>query len=173
MAKSVKKTSINNENEIGKLIKMVIIVTAIFGVFYLITYLINKEEPKAPLESAKAEIQYDKILISGILSQEYDNYYVLIYNTEDYNYPVYDIYLSKYSQMKDALRVYEAELNNPLNANFVSETANLKVKKIKDFKVSETTLLKIKKGQVNKYYVGEDIKNYLIELTKEETEKEG
>lgn len=170
MAKSVKKTNINNDNEIGKLIKMVIIVTVIFGIFYFITYLITKKdiEDEQTNNATKAEIQYDKILISGVLSQEYDNYYVLIYDTDDYNYSVYDIYLSKYSQMADALRVYKAELNNPLNASFVSEEAKLKVSNIKKLKVSETTLLKIKKGKVDKYYVGDNIKEHLIKLTTEE-----
>ena len=48
MAKSKKtnKKQIKNENEMLKFIKLIIVVTVIFGLFYALTVFINKEEDK-------------------------------------------------------------------------------------------------------------------------------
>lgn len=156
----------NNENEIGKLIKLVVIVTLIFGLFYLITVLINKEDKEEESTYTPAQIQYDKILISNILKQNEDKYYVLIYDTDDVNQTTYTAYLINYKYKEDAIRYYTAELNNPLNSKYVSSESNLKVKKIEDFKVKEATLLKVEKGKITKFYEGEEVLNQLIELTK-------
>lgn len=155
----------NNENEIGKLVKLVIIVTLIFLAFYFITVLINKEE-KEENTYTPAQIQYDKILIGNILEQKDDKYYVLIYDTNDVNKTTYTAYLINYKYKEDAIKYYTAELNNPLNYKYVSSESNLKVKKIEDLKIKEVTLLKIEKGKITRAYEGEEVLNQLIELTK-------
>lgn len=164
MAKSTNKSFVKNENEIVKLIKIVIIISLIFLAFYALTAFINKEE-KEVTPDKKNEIQYDEILIGNILTQPNDEYYVLIYDNEDLNLGLYDVYKTKYEKMDGALRFYEAVINNPLNSRYVGEENNFKITDIKDFRVKETTLLQIKNKKIKKYYVSEEIKNKLIELT--------
>lgn len=168
MAKQEKAT-VNNENELLKLIKLVVIVSLIFVLFYVITIFVNKEEPKnEEVTKTPASIQYDEILIGNLLEQPNDEYYVLVYDTEDSESNVYLAYLSNYSQNKKALRYYTAELNNPLNAGFVGEEANFKIKKITELKLTGPVLFKIKKGKISQYYEDTKIKETLQELTKAE-----
>jgi len=169
MAK-VSKKNIKNENEMKNFIIMILVVTVIFGAFYLLTILINKEE-EVVLEEKHAEIQYDKILIGNMLSQSNKEYYVLVYDTNDIKYPIYNAYLSNYIKKEDALRVYYAELNNPLNQSYFSAEENLKVSKIEKLKIKNTTLFKIKDKKVTKYYLGEDIEKHLSEISETKEDK--
>ena len=165
MAKSTNKSFVKNENEIVKLIKIVVILAVIFLAFYVLTIFINKKD-NVVNEEKKNEIQYDEILIGDILNQPNDEYYVLIYDNSDLNLGLYDVYKTQYEQTKDSLRFYEAVINNPLNSSYVAEENNFKITNIKDFRVKETTLLQIKNKKIKKYYVGEDVKNALSELVK-------
>lgn len=166
MAKSNNNSFVKSDNELIKLLKIVIIITAIFGAFYLLTIFLNKEEEKEVIEE-KNEIQYDEILIGNILTQPNDEYFVLIYDIEDINFGLYDVYINQYKNIKDSLRFYEAVINNPLNASYIGEN-NFKITNIKDFRVNETTLLQIKNKKIKKYYIGDNIKKTLSELVKTE-----
>ena len=166
--KNIKKANYE-DNEISKLIKLIVIVTVIFLAFYAITYFINKkDEPKE--ETSTSTIQYDEILIGNLLTQPNDDYYVMIYDEDDYNKVVYDAYLSMYSKKEDALRYYTATLNNPFNEIFKSDKSNFEISKITDLKLTGSTLIKVSDKKIQKYYEGEDIIEHLKEISKEEDE---
>ena len=165
----IKKANISNEDEFGKLIKLIIVVTVIFLLFYGITFLVNREKEEEENETT-AEIQYDNILIGDLLTQPNDEYYVMIYDNDDYNKVVYQTYLSMYKSKEDAIRYYTADLDNPFNSSFVSEKANFNIKDIKDLKLTTSTLIKVKDGKIQKYYLGDKIKEHLKEITKDEEE---
>ena len=166
-SKNINKKNYQDDNEISKLIKLVVVVTVVFLVFYLITYLVNREKTESETENNTATIQYDEILIGNLLEQPNDEYYVMIYDIDDYQSIVYETYLNLYSNKDDALRYYTATLNNPLNKNFVSDKSNFEIKKITDLKINGSSLIKIKNKKIEKYYVGEDIISYLKEISKE------
>jgi len=170
--KEIKKNNISSDNEIAKLVKLVIIVTLIFSAFYVLTMFLNKEEEKEPVKKTPASIQYEKILIGNVLKQSPSSYYVLIYDTEDYNHTVYEAYASLYEKSKDAISVYKAELNNPFNLNFIAEESKLNVKKVEDLKIKGTTLLKVEKQKITKYYEGEEVLTELKRLAESVKEKE-
>lgn len=112
--KTVKK-NYDNGTEVSKLVKLVIIVTVIFVIFYGITVLVNKKEenPGNNSNGQTVSIQYDEILIGNILTQPNDEYYVMIYDSDDTNSVVYNSYLQLYQQKRDALRYYkQPRLNN-------------------------------------------------------------
>jgi len=172
-AKKVNTKKISNGNEMANFIKMIIIVTIIFCIFYVLTVFINrKDEVETPNNNdSNVTIQYDEILIGNIFEQPNDNYYVLIEDIEDINVRVYEAYLSTYSQKEDAKRYYTAVLNNMFNDKYLSNVSNL-TDDISKFKVSKTTLLEISKGKIVKYYEkDEDILNVLKEIVKVEEEK--
>ena len=162
----IKKASYENTNEFEKLIKLVVVVTIIFLVFYAITYLVNRKTEEET--STGAQIQYDNILIGDVLTQPNDEYYVMIYDSSDHYKVLYQTYLNMYEGMVDSIRVYTADIENPFNKNFVSDKANFKIKDITDLKVTTSTLLKIKKGKIEKYYVGENLKSHLKAITEVE-----
>lgn len=175
MAKKVNAKKISDENEIKKFIQLILIVTVIFGIFYLLTILINKKDKETNNEkdnTSEVSIQYDEILIGNIFNQNNDNYYVLIEDVEDVNVSVYHAYLSLYSQVEDAKRVYTAILNNTFNNKYFGEESNIS-NDITKFKVSKTTLLEISKGKIVKSYEkDEDITKILKEISKFESKEE-
>ena len=164
VANKVKKASISEENEIGKLIKIIIIVTIIFLAFYLLTILINKKEENVVKQPV--QIQYSEILLGNMLKQKENEYYVLIYDTEDLYVNMYRDYLSYYkNNTKDALKYYTSVLNNPLNYRFIGEELNVD-DNIDNLKVNETTLVKIKNHKIVGTYQEDALKEYLKEITK-------
>ena len=56
---------------------------------------------------------------------------------------------------------------------FIAETSNFKIKKITDLKLSQTSLVRVKKGKISKYYENEEITKILQELTKDDKTTEG
>lgn len=167
-AKTVKK-NYDNGTEVSKLVELVIIVTIIFVIFYGITVLVNKkEENSSNNNSQTVSVQYDEILISNILIQPNDEYYVMIYDIDDYDGIVYNSYLQLYKQKEEALRYYTAQLDNIFNKIFKSEESNLNISNIKQLKIKGSTLLKIRKGKIIAYYEGDKIIEHLKEITTDE-----
>lgn len=173
MAKKVKVSKINNDNEMLKLIKLVVIVSLIVCVFYVITLFVNKKEEEKEETKTPAVIQYDYILVGNILAQPNEDYYVLAKTSEDVNTKVYEAYLSNYKNTNKALRTYYIDLDNPLNSKFLNEESNFKIKDINEISFNQTTLLLIEDNKIKKAYEGkENILQKLKEITKvEETDK--
>lgn len=148
-----------NSDEVGRLIKMVVIVTVVFLLFYAVTLIVTKEKKQEVLKTP-ATIQYKEILLGNILKQPNDNYYVLAFAPDD----AYSIY---YETKLDGKKVkyYKVNIDNPLNSNFVSDKSNLNVSDITDLKVSQSTLFEIKNKKIIKTYEGnEKIIEYLDSL---------
>ena len=109
-------------------------------------------------------------MIGNILTQPNDEYYVMIYDDNDYNSKVYEMYLSMYEDKEDAIRYYTADLTNPLNSSFVSDESNFEIEDISDLKVSTSVLLKIKDKKIESVYVGDKLKQHLEDISKTEEE---
>ena len=167
--KTVKK-NYDTGTEVSKLVKLVIIVTVIFVIFYGITVLVNKKEenPGNNSNGQTVSIQYDEILIGNILTQPNDEYYVMIYDADDYDVVVYNSYLQLYKQKEDALRYYTAELDNVFNNIFKAEESNLNVSNIQQLKIKSSTLLRIRNGRIAAHYEGDEIIEHLKEITADE-----
>lgn len=130
------------------LIGILVFIGLIYLIFIFKEKINNKKEPV---------LQYEKILAKDILNQEEANYYVLIYDFKDDKLKE----LVNTYKNKNALKIYEVDKNMALNKDFVSDTPNLKVSNIKDFKVKENTLIEIKGKSVISAYTGEDISRIL------------
>jgi len=164
------KNSTNNE-EVGRLITMVVVVTVIFLIFYGITLFVTRDK-KSAKEEAPAQIQYDEILVGNLLEQPNSEYYVLVTVSEDKHISLYTSLLSKYKSQKDSIRYYTANLDNPFNTRFKDEKSELSITDIKDLKVSQSTLFKIKDKKITNTYEGKDkIKEHLTSIIKENTNK--
>ena len=169
--KKIKKVEYSDNSEISKLIKLIVIVTLIVLVFYGITAILNNDEEEETQDQS-ATIQYDEILIGNVLKQPNEEYYVMIYDDEDYDTSLYSTYLDLYKQKDEAIRIYTSQLNNPLNQNFKAEKSNLDISDISDLKVQSSTLLKINNGKIEEFYEGEELVEYLKEISKTEEETE-
>lgn len=169
--KKIKKVEYSDNSEISKLIKLIVIVTLIVLVFYGITAILNNDEEEETQDQS-ATIQYDEILIGNVLKQPNEEYYVMIYDDEDYDTSLYSTYLDLYKQKDEAIRIYTSQLNNPLNQNFKAEKSNLDISDISDLKIQSSTLLKINDGKIEEFYEGKKLVEHLKEISKTEEETE-
>ena len=169
--KKIKKVEYSDNSEISKLIKLIVIVTLIVLVFYGITAILNNDEEE-DTQDQSATIQYDEILIGNVLKQPNEEYYVMIYDDEDYDTSLYSTYLDLYKQKDEAIRIYTSQLNNPLNQNFKAEESNLDISDISDLKIQSSTLLKINDGKIEEFYEGKKLVEHLKEISKTEEETE-
>lgn len=155
-----KKTIVSNDNEMMKLIILILIVAVVFGIFYVITLFVTKDETTSdlPEESYSATIQYDEILAGNIFDQKDDDYYVLVYYPEDQYVSLYMSYLSYYEMtVENATRYYTVNMSDVFNNQFVADESVLNVTDSKDFRFSQTALLRIKNGKVYSTYETKDI----------------
>lgn len=161
-----------NNSEFAKLIKIVLIVTAVMLVFYLITLVatskadkVNTEESTKTDEKTKTEIQYNYIMIGEMLNYG-GTYYVLIEEDEDNRINEYSTLMETISANEDAPKVYTANLTDAFNKGYLSKEANYDVEDIADFRVTGTTLVKIVDNKISDTYETYDaIKSKLKELS--------
>lgn len=140
-------------NEMVKLVKIVLLITAIFLVFYGITLLVTeKKTEETPV--TEATIQYDEILISSLFEQPNNEYYVLVTKEDDDYLGVYSVYTSKYQSKENKLRLYSANLSSGFNSSYEAEESNLNTTKIEELKLKDSTLLKISNKKIVASYEG-------------------
>ena len=88
--------SVDDSNEIKAFIIIVVVIVLLIGAIYGLTELF-KEEPVLD-NSVSGEINYDVVTVGTLLNRPYEEYYVLVYNQEDDEAPIYAAVLSKYME---------------------------------------------------------------------------
>ena len=162
------KNTIETNNELVNLIKIIVIVCVILLAFYFITVFVSKKTKGSAFsnDDSVAVIQYDKIIVGEILNRPNSNYLVLVEKENDINSNLYQSYLSIYSGKENALKVYNVDLSEVFNLNYVGNETVLN-NGIQNYKFSDTTLIKASDGNISESYIGsEAIENCLKELIK-------
>ncbi len=169
---SPKKTNsiISTDNEMSKLIILILVVALVFALFYVITLFVTKKDtdlPKKTDDDEEVVIQYQNILAGNIFSQKDDEYYVLVYFKNDNNVDLYKSYLSYYkSSVEDAIPYYYVDMADAFNSSFIADKSNL-VSDINDLKFSQTAFLRIRDNNIISTYEGnEQITGKLGRMTK-------
>jgi len=169
---SSKKTNsmISTDNEMSKLIILILVVALVFALFYVITLFVTKKEDTKTTSNEpdkEVSIQYENILAGNIFSQKSTEYYVLVYFKDDKYLDLYKSYLSYYkSNVSDAVPYYLVEIDDSLNSSFISDKSNI-VSNIKDLKFSQTAFLRIRDKKIISTYEGnEQITGKLGRMTK-------
>lgn len=158
-------------NEFKRLIKIILIVTAIFALFYIVTIIVTQKSDEVKIErekenktTEKAEIQYENIIIGTMLNKS-GTYYVLIEDADDNRTDEYDSLIDTIKSNEDSSNIYKANLTDSFNKTYLGKEENYYVSDIADFKVKGTTLVKISDGKIDSVYDNYDaIKNKLTEL---------
>ena len=157
----MKKNKLKNEkyeNEELKLVKNLIVILLIVVLFSLGFYfLTDKVVIKEKINNQETEINYDKATVGTMLNRPYDEYLVLLFNSEESEAAYYGTLLSNYDGDK---KIYFVDLSLKTNEAYVSEKSSGVFKDVKDAKFSGPTLLEISESKV---------KNFLE--TKEEIKK--
>ena len=159
-----KEKTVNEANEysISKLIKIIIVIAIVFGVFYLITTLVVKPD-NTPEENSIVDIDYDKITVGQLLDRPENEYYVLatmksLYANDSlgtsikYN-ELYNDYISRYNELENHLNVYNIDLDDAINKEYISDDLNIS-DDLSSIKLNEEVLFKVKEGKIDQYYVG-------------------
>jgi len=149
------------ENDDVKLVKkliviLVVVILVAIGFYFLTDKVVMKDNNT---EETKVEINYDNATMGTILNRPYDEYFVLIYNSEESEAAYYGTLLNNYSGDN---KVYFVDLALKSSENYISEKSSGIFKDIKDAKFSGPTLLEIKDGKVKSFLESkEDIKELL------------
>lgn len=159
MAKNKKKVkeekySSEESNEIYRFLIVLGIILLIIAVIYLTAVLVeNKRNTNntANNDPVAAEIDYDVTSVGTILNRPYDNYYVIVYNSEDTEAFLYSSLMASYKKVGDSKKIYLCDLSNPFNSSFASEKSNPSATKVDEFAFGKITLLEISKGKITRY----------------------
>lgn len=162
-SKEEKVEMVNEGYSIKSMVKIIISILVIFGIFYGITVLIveDKEVPELKQESV---LDSSKITVGQLLSRKEKEYYVLahkesLYETSGYvesSYlDIYELYIREYINKEDSLEFYYIDLDNALNKKFYSEKLNI-TEELEELSLNDEVLFKIKNGKIEKTYVGKD-----------------
>ena len=169
---SPKKTNsiISTDNEMSKLIILILVVALVFALFYVITLFVTKKDStvsKTTPDDGEVTIQYENILAGNIFSQKEEEYYVLVYFKGDKYIDLYKSYLLYYkSNVDDAVPYYYVDMADAFNSSFIADKSNL-VSNIKDLKFSQTAFLRIRDNKIISTYEGnEQITGKLGRMTK-------
>lgn len=173
--KKNEKELVTEEYSLKQMLKIIIILLIVFGIFYLITSIVvkSRKEDKKAESTNIVEIDKTKILLSDLLSKKESEYYVLAtmeskYNTSeykkiDYN-SVYNNYIKSYSSKEGALNFYYVDLDDALNKGFVG-TETYIGEDLNNLKLNDEVLFKISSGKIVESYLGnEEIINALSDL---------
>ncbi len=161
---------VSSNDEMTRLFKIVLIITAIFIVFYGVTLLVTKKADEVNDNTSDqnnaqvTEIQYDNIMIGTMLNYG-GTYYVLIEQADDTRSAEYTALIDTIKSADDAPTVYKANLTDSFNKDYLAKEENYYVENIADFKVTGTTLVQIENGKIKSVFDNYDaIKNKLKDL---------
>lgn len=157
----------SGNDEVVKLVKVVLLVTAVMIVFYFVTsFVTRKANAKKVAQKSKAEktvIQYENIIIGSMLNKD-GEYYVLIEKDDDDNLSEYDTLVQTISVNDEAPKIYKANLTDIFNKMYLSDENNYD-SNLSNFKVKGTTLIKVSDHSISETYDNHDsIKSKLDEL---------
>lgn len=151
--KNVQKDTYSLKN----LILIIVILVVVFSIFYFITTLFVKPEEKNVSNEQVTEINSKKIVISKLLNQKENEYYVIATkkpkNSKANYLELYNNYIEKYKTEEGSLTFYNVDLDDAINKTYIGEKLNIS-DNIDELKVNDEVLFKIKDGKIDKYYVG-------------------
>jgi len=143
--------------------KIIIILLIVLVAFSLLTMFMTRDKSD---NNETVTIQYDKIIVGSILNRSEERYYVLVEYPDDTYISGYEGLINTYVSNPEHYRFYKVDLNDAFNKSYISDNANLNVTNITDIKFSETTLLRIKNGEIREAITGYDnITDYLTNLS--------
>lgn len=143
--------------ELKQFIKiLIVLIILVVGVYFLTRIFVTKDlfnKKEETSETTPGSINYSTTLIGNMFNKEDKEYYVLMYDTEDIQAAYYSGFISNYSKNDKHLKIYFANLSNPLNKKFVvenNEGVNINTTDFNEFKVGNIGLLKISEGKITK-----------------------
>jgi hypothetical protein len=147
----MKKKQSKERNEIILFLQITGVIIVVIILFAGLNYIIREIKK----EKKQVEFVTNEILIGEVLKQTDSKYHVLIISDDNKSIKTYETYLER-DGMISGYEYYKVDINSFLNKNNIGQKSNLKVNKIEDLKIKETTLLVIEEAKIVKAYEGDD-----------------
>lgn len=142
---------------------VLVLIILITGVYFFTRAFVTKDLNKEEENKTEITFDYTKTVLGSLLNRPYNEYYVLVYNSEDLKANYYSGLVSLYQSKENAIKIYIADLNDSMNEKFYdSKKSNPNAKSIEELQVGDLTLIKIKDKSITKYI--ENVDNIKFEL---------
>ena len=153
----------SDEDQMKRMIKILLIVVLFIGLVWFIFALINGEifSKKKAQEKKEVEIQNDIILAGSTFNRNEDEYYVLLYDFEGVNSGTCSAIFTVYKD-KAQLKMFKVDLHDKMNSNvLVTDKGLVNTSSSSDLKVLDATLIKVKDGKAVEVKSGiDELNNY-------------
>ena len=139
----------SDEDQMQRMIKILVIVVLFIGLVWFIFALINGEifTKKKKNDEEEVEIQNDVILAGSTFNRSEDEYYVLLYDFDGVNSGTCGAIFTVYSN-KSTGKMYKVDLSDKMNSSvLVTEKGEVNTSSSASLKVLDGTLIKVKDGK--------------------------
>lgn len=136
------------------IILLIIVIAVCVGLYFLTENMINKDA-KSKNVKEEVKINYDIATIGTMFNRIEDEYYVILYSSED-NGKELDNVLTTYRSSDNYIKTYYIDLDKKINDSAVGDKVVKKPSNSNEVKVNGPTLYKIKNGSVTNCYSGVD-----------------
>ncbi len=152
-AKKVESELIKDVNEdTDQIKKFVIILTCVALIAGLLYFVSSKFVIKDGIKEDDAvqeeTIAYSNVDVGNIFNRPYDEYYVLAYDPDSLQAPLYASYLTTFD--KENSKMYFLDLSSDINKKYVGD-GNASATNASEISLKEPTLIKIRDGKIEKY----------------------
>lgn len=153
-AKKIESELIRDVNEdtdqVKKFIIILVCVSLIAGLLYFVSSkFVIKDGVQGEEAVPEETIAYGNIDVGNIFNRPYDEYYVLAYDPDSLQAPLYASYLTTFDK-KDS-KIYFLDLSSDINKKYVGD-GNASATNANEISLKEPTLIKIKNGQIENYF---------------------
>lgn len=176
MKRNVNKNSIygkaNYNEEVVKLVKILIVVVIALGLVYFATAIATGEIKfgKDNKKETEVSIQYEEIIAGEILNRIDTEYYVLLFNFTSDDATNLLTFKDNYSYVNGSLPVYIVDLDKKFNSILTpskGEEIKDKPSNVSDLRVNDVTLLKVKDGKItSRVTTYDEVEKTFNDLTK-------
>ena len=139
------------QKEIYSFIKILSILIIIFIGLYLFPTLVVDKKEKMNRTNKEGTVQYSSISVGMILNRADEEYYVLVFDSDDINTSYLVNKAASYRSNLKALPVYTADLSLEFNKPFIAEESFYKPDSVSDIKFKGITLIKVSNGKIVKF----------------------
>ena len=146
----------------------VIVLLAVVGLYFFTKNIVKKEEASTESETKEVEIDNSIAIIGTMLNKSEDDYYVILYKSDDPKVSEYEGLKSQYT-LYNTKALYYVDLANALNSKYYDkDNTNYTAENINDLRFGDITVLEVKNKKIVKSYndVDKIKKVWNIKLTK-------
>lgn len=126
-------------------------------------YLIKDGVSKDNISNPET-ISYNNVNVGNVFNRPYDEYYVFAFDPDSLDASIYSSLMNSFDTKK--AKMYFLNMGLEVNQKAKSESGNKTAKNSNELKLKEPTLIKIKKGSIDKYLESrEEIEKELSSIT--------